>query len=137
MIRIPLLAAAVTLGLAAPTLGIAASKSEQAQVFQSAESFTVQGTVLKAESDELEVNRQAQRLPPIELDLIAQRTQITVDGELATPQDLLPGMEVRAEFQIAGDDIIATKVEATSSGGQQGSQPSRPGGQRQQQPPAY
>jgi hypothetical protein len=134
MIRIPLLAAAVTLGLAAPTLGIAASKSEQAQVFQSAESFTVQGTVLKAESDELEVNRQAQSLPPIELDLIAQRTQITVDGELATPQDLLPGMEVRAEFQIAGDDIIATKVEATSSGGQQGSQP---GGQRQQQLPAY
>lgn len=122
------LAAVVAMVLAAPLVGQAASQNEVSQIFQADEYFSVEGTVRKAESDELELSRQ--NLPPLDLDVVAQQTQITVDGQPATAQQLEPGMEVRAEFQIAGDDIIATKVEAKSAGGQQ--QQQQPQQQQQQ-----
>lgn len=88
------------------------SKLEQQGVYKTEEAFDVQGTVMEVDDDDLTLAREG--LPPVELD-VHNRTEVTLDGKPSRVEQLPPGAQVRAKFQLKDDDIIAVRIEATSS----------------------
>lgn len=71
--------------------------------------FDAKGTVKSVDSDDLVIQREGQ--PDIELD-VRRETTIQRDGQQAQLDQLQPGDEVRAKFQVYGDDVVALELEA-------------------------
>ena len=130
MKRLSLFLAASLVALwAVPSFAL--SDQEKKQVFQSQETYTAQGSIAEVNKDDLKLNREG--MPQAEFDMDKERTKITVNGAPASAEQLKPGMQVRTHFQIAGDSIVATSVEAMTSAGSQPSQ-QMPGSQQEQMP---
>jgi len=128
------LALATTLALAlALPFAAGADESNQQQAFQNpGQAYEMTGTISKAESDEVTLTRQG--LPNAELEIVSKKTKVTMNGRDVSSDELKPGMEVRAQFQVVGSDVVATQIQATPQpgstqpgsemGSQPGSQPS-------------
>lgn len=116
------LASTLALALALP-FAAGADESNQQQAFQNpGQTYEMTGTISKAESDEVTLTRQG--LPNAELEVVSKKTKITMNGRDVSSDELKPGMEVRAHFQVVGSDVVATQIQATPQPGMQhGSQP--------------
>jgi len=88
--------------------------AEHAQVFQDKDNFKVEGTLASVDATNGNMTLQREDMPPAELKL-APDTKIQVDGKSASIQDLQPGSEVRAEFNLSENQPIAVSVEAKQS----------------------
>jgi hypothetical protein len=78
---------------------------------QKEQGFTVVGTLTEQDGNDLTISRP--NLPPVEIE-VRGRTQLNFPGRNVTYQNLeqLPiGSEVRARFQISGDEVIALSLE--------------------------
>ncbi len=104
---------------------------EHAQVFKDKSNFKLEGTIASVDTSSGEMTLQRKDMPPAELK-IAPDTKIQVNGKTASIQDLQPGSEVRAEFNLAERQPIAVSVDAKESKGQKKSgAATQPGQQRQ------
>ncbi|HWV37803.1 MAG TPA: hypothetical protein VN033_04920 [Vulgatibacter sp.] len=122
------LAATLALALALP-FGAGADDTKKEQAFQNpGESYEMTGTISEVEDDDVKLTRQG--LPNAELDIVSKKTKVTLNGRDVSLDELQPGMEVRAQFQVVGSDVVATRIEATPKAGAQqpGAQP--PGSQQ-------
>lgn len=120
----PYLVAAMALAIGALSVdAMAASDKEKQQVFQATETYTTNGTVTRVNEDDVEISRD--NMPSAEFTIVEEQTEVMVDGSKASHKDLKPGMQVRTQFQVAGDEIIATRIEAMSEqpGAMPGEQP--------------
>ena len=92
--------------------------AEHAQVFKNKSNFKVEGTIASVDATNGNMTLQRKDMPPAELKL-APDTKIQVNGKSASIQDLQPGSEVRAEFNLAENQPIAVSVDAKESKAQQ------------------
>jgi hypothetical protein len=74
--------------------------------------FDIQGTIASRSDDGITLERAG--LPSAELD-VRDETAIWLDGKKVNAKALPEGAQVRAKFQIDGDDIIAVELRATST----------------------
>ena len=95
---------------------------ENAQTFEKSDNFKVEGTIASVDAASGNMTLQREDLPPAEL-RIASDTKIEVDGKTASIQDLQPGSEVRAEFNLAENQPIAVSVDAKESKAQRKAAP--------------
>lgn len=100
--------------IAAPSLAIGGPPNDPA-FYDAKNAYEVKGTVTETDDDDITLRREG--LPRIELEVSNSHTKITLDGKEAKLRDLSPGTEVRASFQIDGDDIVAITLEGKSGGG--------------------
>ena len=91
---------------AAPSAAKAPSAQELAQAFD------LRGTVKSPSAAFLTVERPG--LPAASLS-VRDRTQVTLDGKPADVKDLPKGAQVRAKFQLEGEEPVALRIEARSS----------------------
>ncbi len=77
--------------------------------FQGKKNFDVQGRVAHASSGEITIERKD--LPPARL-RVGEATKVQVDGKRASPDQLTPGQEVRASFNLRGGTAEAVEVKA-------------------------
>ncbi|XXF77665.1 hypothetical protein P2318_32125 [Myxococcaceae bacterium GXIMD 01537] len=84
---------------------------EHPSTYKAAEAFDIQGTLRSASDDDITLNRQG--LPEAELD-VRRNTVVQLDGKTVKANELPAGAQVRAKFQLDGDDIVAVRVEAQS-----------------------
>ncbi|WP_157370379.1 hypothetical protein [Vulgatibacter incomptus] len=94
-----------------------AAGAENAEVFKNKSNFKVDGTIASIDASSGELTLQRTGMPPAELK-IANDTKIRVNGKSASIQDLQPGSEVRAEFNLAENRPIAVSVDAKEGKGQ-------------------
>jgi len=99
--------------IAAPSLAFA-DPPDNPDFYNGKDAFEVQGTVAEVDDDDITLRREG--LPRIEMEVSKSHTKITLNGKEAKLRDLTPGTEVRANFQIDGDDIVAVKIDAKSGG---------------------
>jgi hypothetical protein len=101
-----------------PSLSGAKSEAKQADInlMNKAHAFNVNGTLTKASSGELTLSRQNDKLPDVKLD-VRDQTQVMLDGKKVAVNDIPEGAQVRARFQLDGDDAVALDVNATSPKG--------------------
>lgn len=104
--------------------------AEHAQVFKNKSNFKIEGTVASVDATNGNLTVQRKDMPPAELKL-APDTKIQVNGKSASIQDLQPGSEVRAEFNLAENQPIAVSVDAKESKAQQKSKQGASQQQRQ------
>lgn len=92
--------------------------SQQVQIFKSNKraNFELKGTVSSVDptANTITVNRQG--LPPVELQ-VAQGTDIKYSGRQASLNELQPGSEVRARFNVAENQPLAIELDAKPSKG--------------------
>ncbi len=100
-------------------------QQSQQQIFQSRDHFNIEGTVASVNPNQKTITVNRPNLPPAELST-ANQTKVKVDGRQATLSDLQPGTEIRAKFNLAQDQAIATEVDAKSNRGSR-SQQQQPG----------
>lgn len=93
--------------------GTGGSGEQQEKLYQSSRAFDLRGTLGKASGDSITVQRKD--LPPVELE-VSERTEVLLDGKSVEPNELPEGAQVRAKFQVSGDDILAVHIDAKSSG---------------------
>jgi hypothetical protein len=107
-----------------------AKQKRSAAMYEGKDNFEIEGTVQQVQRNRITIQRQ--ELPPVQLQL-AEGAKVMVDGQEAQLQQIRPGQEVRATFNIADDQALAIEIEA--QGGQQ-QQRQQPGQQQpgQQQP---
>jgi hypothetical protein len=98
--------------------GAKAEKGQPADVdlMNKAHAFNVKGIATKASSGELTLSRQNEKLPDVKLD-VRDQTKAMLDGKKVAVSDIPEGAQVRASFQLDGDDAIALDVNATSPKG--------------------
>ncbi|MCY1082593.1 hypothetical protein [Archangium lansingense] len=99
--------------------GSKAQKHDQEKtdaLMNKANAFNVNGTLKRADNDDIILSRQSQNLPDVELDVRAQ-TVVLLDGKKVVVGDIPEGAQVRASFQIDGDDAVALELKATSPKG--------------------
>ncbi|MDC0712691.1 hypothetical protein POL68_29790 [Stigmatella sp. ncwal1] len=77
-------------------------------------SFDLQGTISSRSDDGVTIARPG--LPSAELD-VRNETAVWLDGKQVKADSLPEGSQVRAKFQIDGDDIVAVELRATSAKG--------------------
>lgn len=105
--------------------------SPQIEVFKKnkRENFELKGTVSSVDSTNNTITVQREKnLPPVELQ-VAQGTDIKWDGKQASLNQLQPGSEVRARFNLANDQPVAIELDAKQAKQKKGSMEQ----QRQQQ----
>lgn len=90
--------------------GAASAKAPSAE--ELAQAFDLKGTVKSPSAAFLTVERKG--LPPASLS-VRDRTVVMLDGKQVTAQDLPAGAEVRAKFQLEGEEPIALKIEARAA----------------------
>ena len=88
---------------------------QQRQIFQSRESFDLKGTVASVNSSQNKITVNRPNLPPAEL-TTSNMTKVQVDGRQASLSELQPGTEIRAKFNLAENQAVATEVKASSRG---------------------
>ena len=93
-----------------------AQKAPSAQELSQA--FELRGTVKSPSAAFLTVERPG--LPNASLS-VRDRTQVTLDGKPAEVKDLPKGAQVRAKFQLEGEEPVALRIEARSTAATGGS----------------
>ncbi len=89
------------------------SAEDQNKVFQAKkEAMDVKGKVKSVEANKITLDRSDKNLPEAHLMIVTGQTQVKLDGKQANITDLQPGAEVRAKFQLAGEEAIATEIDA-------------------------
>ncbi|ADO68655.1 hypothetical protein [Stigmatella aurantiaca] len=76
--------------------------------------FDLQGIISKRSDDEVTIARQG--LPSAELD-VRNETAVWLDGKQVKADSLPEGAQVRAKFQLDGDNAVAVELRATSAKG--------------------
>lgn len=76
------------------------------------QAFELRGTVKSPSAAFLTVERP--ELPTASLS-VRDRTQVTLDGKPVEVQDLPKGAQVRAKFQLEGEEPVALRIEARSA----------------------
>lgn len=101
-----------------PSLSGAKQEAKEADInlMNKAHAFNVNGIVTKASSGELTLSRQNEKLPDVKLD-VRDQTQVMLDGKKVAVNDIPEGAQVRASFQLDGDNPVALNVHATSPKG--------------------
>lgn len=74
--------------------------------------FDIKGTIASRSDDGITLTRPG--LPSAELD-VRDETAVWLDGKKVKADALPEGAQVRAKFQIDGDDIVAVELRATST----------------------
>jgi len=90
--------------------GASAVKAPSAK--ELAQAFDLRGTVKSPSAAFLTVERPG--LPAASLS-VRDRTQVTLDGTPVEVKDLPEGAQVRAKFQLEGEEPVALRIEARSS----------------------
>ncbi|WP_257451198.1 hypothetical protein [Archangium lipolyticum] len=92
------------------------TQDQQKALMNKAHAFNVNGTLKDAERDEVTLSRQNLNLPDVELD-VRDQTQVMLDGKKVAVGDIPEGAQVRARFQMHGDNAVALELNATSPKG--------------------
>lgn len=74
------------------------------------DSYEIEGSVVDVDVDDNSITLSREGAPPAELKVAAD-ARVEVDGDRASITELRPGDEVRARFNLVGDDAFAIKVE--------------------------
>jgi len=102
--------------------GMQMGQNQQVDVFKNKSNFKVDGTVSSVDATQNMITVQRSNgLPPVQLQ-VASGTDIKMDGRQASLNQLQPGSEVRAEFNVAENQPIAVKLDAKQSKQQKRSQ---------------
>ncbi|MFL5351013.1 hypothetical protein [Archangium sp.] len=98
--------------------GAKAEKGQPADVdlMNKAHAFNVKGIVTKASGGDITLSRQTDKLPDVKLD-VRDQTKVMLDGKKVALGDIPEGAQVRASFQLDGDNAVALDVNATSPKG--------------------
>ncbi|MCY1000287.1 hypothetical protein OWM54_24405 [Myxococcus sp. MISCRS1] len=96
----------------------ASNAQAQDNLFKKEHSLSLKGTLKKADDDSVNLTRKD--LPDAELDVKAQ-TVVMLDGKKVRADQIPEGSEVRARFQLDGDNAVAVELRATSPKGTGGS----------------
>ncbi|MBN1205146.1 MAG: hypothetical protein JXB05_09505 [Myxococcaceae bacterium] len=99
-----------------PKLGKAArdvtgAQAESEGTFKTAQAFSLRGTLKDKSGEGVTLERRG--LPAAELD-VRDKTAVWLDGRKVKVDALPEGAQVRAKFQLEGDDIVAVELRATS-----------------------
>ncbi|MFZ5470136.1 MAG: hypothetical protein ACOZIN_11935 [Myxococcota bacterium] len=94
---------------ACATLG---GKEISGAAFNEEQAFELTGTLLQSEKKAVVVSREG--LPQSKLKIVEGQTVVMLDGVQTLAEALPEGAQVRAMFQIVGDDPVAIRVEAQS-----------------------
>jgi len=78
-----------------------------------------QGTLVSAQSDQVQIRTQDQGVLKLQ---VTDSTAVTLDGKTATLTQLQPGADVRASYQSVGGEDKALTIEATSQSSGQSQQ---------------
>jgi hypothetical protein len=102
-----------------PKIGKAAKdvtgvQTESEGTFKTAQAFTMRGTIKDKTMEGVTIERPG--LPAADLD-IRDRTLVWLDGKKVKADALPEGAQVRAKFQLEGQDIVAVELRATSAKG--------------------
>jgi hypothetical protein len=106
------------IGNAAKDVGKAAKdavgvQSENEGTFKVAQSFNMRGTLKDRTMEGVTIERPG--LPAADLD-VRDKTAVWLDGKKVKGVEAIPeGAQVRAKFQLEGQDIVAVELRATSS----------------------
>jgi hypothetical protein len=100
--------------------GSQAQKQEKKQtdiaLMNKAHAFNVNGTFKGSAMGGITLSRPNQNLPDVDLD-VRDQTKVMLDGKKVAVRDIPEGAQVRASFQIDGDDAVALEIKATSPKG--------------------
>lgn len=91
-------------------------KPADVDLMNKAHAFNVKGVVTKASGGDITLSRQTDKLPDVKLD-VRDQTKVMLDGKKVALGDIPEGAQVRASFQLDGDDAVALDVNATSPKG--------------------
>ncbi|WP_224244879.1 hypothetical protein [Hyalangium gracile] len=102
-----------------PKIGKAAKdvtgvQTEDEGTFKTAQAFSMRGTLKDKTMEGITLERQG--LPAADLD-IRDKTAVWLDGKKVDKDALPEGAQVRAKFQLEGQDIVAVELRATSPKG--------------------
>lgn len=86
-------------------------QTESEGTFKSAQAFTMTGTLKDKTMEGVTIERPG--LPAADLD-IRDKTALWLDGKKVNKDALPEGVQVRAKFQLEGQDIVAVELRATS-----------------------
>lgn len=92
------------------------TKDQHKALMNKTHAFNVNGTLKRLDGNEVVLSRQNQNLPDVDLD-VRDQTQVMLDGKKVAVGDLPEGAQVRARFQLDGDDVVAVELNATSPKG--------------------
>ncbi len=100
-----------------PKIGKAAKdvtgiQTENEGTFKTAQAFTMKGTIKDKTMEGVTIERPG--LPAADLD-IRDKTAVWLDGKKVKADALPEGAQVRAKFQLEGQDIVAVELRATSA----------------------
>ncbi|WP_224362652.1 hypothetical protein [Hyalangium versicolor] len=102
-----------------PKIGKAAKdatgmQTESEGTFKAAQAFSLTGTLKDKTMEGVTIERKG--LPAADLD-IRDKTALWLDGKKVSKDALPEGAQVRAKFQLEGQDIVAVELRATSPKG--------------------
>lgn len=86
-------------------------QTESEGTFKAAQAFTMTGTLKDKTMEGVTIERPG--LPAADLD-IRDKTALWLDGKKVNKDALPEGVQVRAKFQLEGQDIVAVELRATS-----------------------
>jgi hypothetical protein len=89
-------------------------QTENEGTFKTAQAFTMKGTIKDKTLEGVTIERPG--LPAADLD-IRDKTLVWLDGKKVKADALPEGAQVRAKFQLEGQDIVAVELRATSAKG--------------------
>ncbi len=89
-------------------------QTESEGTFKVAQSFNLRGTLKEATLEGVTIERQG--LPAADLD-VRDKTAVWLDGKEVKVDAIPEGAQVRAKFQLEGQDIVAVELRATSPKG--------------------
>ena len=115
---------AIALALGCRTTGQEANGSPAHQSLQAAEQ-SLTGKVVRKSDDQLRVRTQDQGVVILE---VSGTTAVSIDGRAGSLDQIPPGSDVRASYQMIEGKAKATTIEVTTSAGQQ-----NPADQQQQE----
>jgi hypothetical protein len=98
-------------GTAKDAVGIDSAKDG---TFKKDKAFTMNGTLKGAAFDGITLARQG--LPDADLD-VRKETQVMLDGKKVELNAIPEGAQVRARFQLEGEEIVAVELNATTPKG--------------------
>jgi hypothetical protein len=95
-------------------------QTESEGTFKTAQAFTMRGTIKDKTLEGITIERPG--LPSADLD-IRDQTAVWLDGKKVNKDALPEGAQVRAKFQLEGQDIVAVELRATSAKGSTSKKP--------------
>jgi hypothetical protein len=96
-------------GSAADRTRMGAADDKKHPVFEGKNNFDVEGKLQKVSANSITLQRD--ELPAATL-RVSKNTKIELDGERASVQQLKPGQDVKASFNLMGDKIEAVEIKA-------------------------